>query len=244
MTTRPSVRQMVSEWTDILEPLGLALHKTEEPGRSRVLFTCVVKAFLDVAAGTHATAASKTMQRPSTGMGHWSLHLHGSRILGNIVHFSLLLPLHSVPLPRKRSGLGGGCLLTYGASVDSCCFCLHHSGFPGIPACSKVMPACTVGHWHTASGPVRQWQKFFEPWNGTGFFELDLIQRASQLGIDFVGSEVLRALATRLLRIDTARRGIGSRTPDLKKLLGHCCDVANENTSERGRGVFVRIFLA
>ena len=196
MTTRPSVRQMVSEWTDILEPLGLALHKTEEPGRSRVLFTCVVKAFLDVAAGTHATAASKTMQRPSTGMGHWSLHLHGSRISGNIVHFSHCATATSSPATSKTVKSGRKCLLTYGASVDSCCFCLHHSGFPGIPACSKVMPACTVGQWHTASGPMRQWQKLFEPWNRTGFFELDLIQRASQHGIDFVGSEVRRALAT------------------------------------------------
>ena len=30
--------------------------------------------------------------------------LHGSRISENVVHVSHLLPIHSVPLPRKRSG--------------------------------------------------------------------------------------------------------------------------------------------
>ena len=82
---------------DLGEALG-----TELDGRE-----CEVKAFLDGAAGARGTLASRTMQRPSVGTGHRPLHFHASRMLGAFVHVSHLLPLHSVPLPRKRSNLGG-----------------------------------------------------------------------------------------------------------------------------------------
>ena len=54
-------QKMVSEWTGIFEPLGLALHKTVEHVGLGAVLMCDVKAFLDAAAGSHGTLALRTI---------------------------------------------------------------------------------------------------------------------------------------------------------------------------------------
>ena len=104
---------MSSEWTESFEHLELGSSQNrkaatrDRAGRLRAVLTGDVKALLDVATGAHSTLATREVQRPSTGVRHWTLHFHGSRISGNIVYVSHVLPLHSVLLHRKRSNLGG-----------------------------------------------------------------------------------------------------------------------------------------
>ena len=64
---------------------------------------------------------------------------------------------------------GMRCLRSCAASGDSCCFCLHHGGCPGIPACSKAMPAWMVGHWHTVSDRERQFAEVARTWERSRF---------------------------------------------------------------------------
>ena len=104
--------QMVSEWTEIFELIGLTLHKTEEhmgldealgtelAGQLRAVLTGGVKALLK--GSQHSCDGGAAAE-------HWNeirtLHLHGSRISGHRVHISHLSPLRSVPLYRKQSNL-------------------------------------------------------------------------------------------------------------------------------------------
>ena len=91
-------QKMVSEWSDIFEPLGLALHKPKSTwaergprdriGRTRTFLTCDLQAILDDAARVDGT-----------GTCHRPLHFRGSRVSRNVVHGTQMLPLHSVPLP-------------------------------------------------------------------------------------------------------------------------------------------------
>ena len=91
-------QKMVSEWSDIFEPLGLALHKTEEHlGRGEALGTELDGRELS----SRVTSKRFWMMR----QGLTALE----RVIGHCTFVSLasqgtlctvhLLPLHSVPLP-------------------------------------------------------------------------------------------------------------------------------------------------
>ena len=85
-------QQMVSEWSDIFEPLGLALHKTEErTGRGEALGTELDGRKLS----SRVTSKRFWMMRQGlTALGtcHRPLHFRGSRVSRNVLHISHLLP--------------------------------------------------------------------------------------------------------------------------------------------------------
>ena len=180
-------KQMVSEWTEIFETLGLALHKTEEHvGLAEALGTeldgrefssrVTSKRFWMLRQGLTALlrrgqSSCRALERP---IGHHTFMGPASR--------GTLCTSHNCCryIPSKTVKSGRKCLLSCGASGSSCWFCLRHGGFFGILACSKVTPACKDGHWHTASGHMRRLLELVEPWKGADFVELVLIQQASQ----------------------------------------------------------------
>ena len=125
--------------------------------------TCDVKAFLDVAAGTHGNAASRTMQWPRTGIGHWSLHFHVCRISGNVVHVSHLLPLHSVPATSKTV-ISGTQVLAELRCFRRLLLVLSSSLWFSWNPCVLQSGASLEGWAFTASDHVRRLLKLVECW--------------------------------------------------------------------------------